>query len=475
MDSIEQQYKKLGKNTLWMLVGNFATKLLSFFLVPLYTTYLSTADYGVADLMTTTVSLLSPILTIAASEGILRFTLNKENDTRQVLSLSVTIGAIGFVVLICVSPILRNYVAFKDYYWLFLIYYLLYNLLWIVQQYTKGINHVKHYAISGFLSTIGCVVSNICFLTVLKIGIIGFLYAQILACAVPVVYLIIREKLYQKMVLPWKIPVALLRKYLVYCLPLIPNQLSWWINNSSDKYILNFYWGLSFTGIYSVAYKIPTILNVVGGIFASSWQISSIENFGSNESKRFYASVYKKYFSLFACVSSGIILFIKVLAKLLFAKDFFEAWPYAALLVLASLVQAMGQFYETIYICAMKPTSLLGTTLLAAAVNTGLNFVLIPKLGAYGAALATFAGYTAMYIVRIVDSRRIFTFDVDHKRDIFTMLLLIIETGAVCLSVPGWIIIDCVCAIGVVWINREIIGDIYTVIMKILKKVRGRS
>ena len=73
MNTINEKYKKLGKNTLWMMVGNFASKLLSFFMVPLYTAYLSTADYGISDLMTTTISLLSPFLTLAASEGIIRF------------------------------------------------------------------------------------------------------------------------------------------------------------------------------------------------------------------------------------------------------------------------------------------------------------------------------------------------------------------------------------------------------------------
>ena len=349
MDNMKKRYKKLGENTLWMLVGNFATRLLSFFMVPLYTAYLSTADYGTADLMTTTVSLLSPILTVAASEGVLRFTLEKKYDDRQVLSLSLTIEIVGFIVLICISPILRKYVAFGNYYYLFLIYYFFYNFLWIIQQYSKGKNHVRYYAISGFLSTVGSVIANICFLTVFKIGIRGYLYAQILACVVPVIYLVFQEGLYKKIIHPCKISIELIHRYLIYCLPLIPNQLSWWINNSSDKYILNFYWGLSFTGIYSVAYKIPTILNAIGGIFASSWQISSVENFGSDESRIFYASVYKKYFSLFACISAGIILFIKVLARLLFAKDFFNAWPYATILVLAALVQAMGQFYETIY------------------------------------------------------------------------------------------------------------------------------
>lgn len=471
MANIKKQYKKLGENTLWMLVGNFATKLLSFFMVPLYTAYLSTADYGTADLMTTTVSLLSPILTVAASEGILRFTLDKKYDDKQVLSLSMTISIIGFCILLFLSPVLRNYVAFTDYYLLFLVYYIFYNLLWIVQQYSKGINQVKYYAISGFISTVACITANICFLTIFELGIQGYLYAQILACVVPVVYLVLKEKLYKKLIYPCKISAELIHKYVAYCLPLIPNQLSWWINNSSDKYILNFYWGLSFTGIYSVAYKIPTILNVVGGIFASSWQISSVENFGSDESKQFYASVYKKYFSLFACVSAGIILFIKVLAKILFAKDFFNAWPYATILVLASLVQAMGQFYETIYICAMRPMALLATTILAAVVNTGLNFVLIPRYGAYGASLATFMGYTAMYMVRIVDSRRIFKFDVEHKQNIMTIFLLIIEASAVCLDVPYWLLIDIICTIGVVWINHEIIEDIFLILIKILKNV----
>ena len=471
MDSIKKQYKKLGENTLWMFVGNFATKLLSFFMVPLYTAYLSTSDYGTADLMTTTVSLLSPILTVAASEGVLRFTLDKKYDSRQVLTLSLTISTVGFIILLLLSPVLHSYVAFKDYYFLFLVYYLFYNLLWVIQQFSKGVNHVKYYAISGFLSTVGSVVANICFLTIFRIGIRGYLYAQIIACVVPVIYLTLQEGIYRKIICPLKISCELWNKYIAYCLPLIPNQLSWWINNSSDKYILNFYWGLSFTGIYSVAYKIPTILNVVGGIFASSWQISSVENFGSEESKSFYSSVYKKYFSLFACVASGIILLIKILAKLLFAKDFYNAWPYATLLVLASLMQAMGQFYETIYISAMKPTALLGTTILAAVINTGLNFVLIPHFGAYGASLATLIGYAAMYFVRIVNSKRIFRFSVNHKKIVFTIVLLVVEACVVCLNVSGWFVIDVLCTLGVVWINREVVGDIYTVLMRILRKI----
>lgn len=470
MSEFKSRYKKLGENTMWMLVGNFATKLLSFFMVPLYTAYLTTSDYGTADLMTTTVSLLSPVLTVAASEGVLRFALNKKYDDRQVLSLSLIVSSIGLFILFCLSPLLIKHVAFKDFYSLFLIYYTFYNLLWIIQQYVKGINDVKGYAVSGFLSTLGSVVSNIVFLTVFKIGIKGYLYAQIIACVFPIIFLLFKDKIYLRIANPKQISKELTKNYLLYCLPLIPNQLSWWINNSSDKYILNYYWGLAFTGIYSVAYKIPTILNVVGGIFASSWQISSVDNFGSKESKQFYSIIYQKYFSIFACVSTLIILFIKILAHVLFAKDFYNAWPYAAILVLASLMQAMGQFYESIYICALKPTSLLLTTIFAAILNTFFNFLLIPKYGAYGAAIATCIGYGAMLLIRIVDSKRIFEFNVKHSHISITIVCLIAETFVICSNVNKWIIINIFITVVILFLNRAIFKDI----IKTIKKVKDR-
>ena len=133
-------------------------------------------------------------------------------------------------------------------------------------------------------------------------------------------------------------------------------------------------------------------------------------------------------------------------------------------------MQAMGQFYETIYISAMKPTALLGTTILAAVINTALNFVLIPHFGAYGASLATLIGYAAMYFVRIFNSQRIFRFSVNHKKNVFTIVLLVVEACTVCLNVSGWLVIDVLCTLGIVWINREVVEDIYTVLMKILKK-----
>ena len=74
------QYTKLGKNVALITLGNFASKIMSFFLIPLYTAVLTTAEYGTADLMTTTINLLSPFFTLLISESVMRFALEQGKD-----------------------------------------------------------------------------------------------------------------------------------------------------------------------------------------------------------------------------------------------------------------------------------------------------------------------------------------------------------------------------------------------------------
>ena len=97
---MNKKYKKLGKNTLLMVVGNFASKLLTFFLVPLYTYCLSTSEYGISDLMSTTISLIVPFLTLTIAEGILRMTLDKKIDNKQIFSIAVYVSLFEFFILL---------------------------------------------------------------------------------------------------------------------------------------------------------------------------------------------------------------------------------------------------------------------------------------------------------------------------------------------------------------------------------------
>ena len=456
---MNEQYRKLGKNTFLMMLGNFASRFLVFLLVPLYTRCLNTDAYGTADLLTTTISLLSPVLTIAASEGILRFTLNEKHDKKQVFTLSVFIFTVGFILLACFSPLIAMYSIFGGYTWLFLVYYFSYVLLLLLQQFVKGLNDVKSYAISGFLSSVVCVVSNILLLAVFGMGVNGYIFAMIAGSLVPAIYLIFKVKIWKYLTNPFKIAKDFVKGYLIYCWPLVINQLSWWINNSSDKYILTYFCGLSANGVYSVAYKIPSFIAALSGILYSAWQISSVDDFGSEKSIKFFSDVYRKYTSVFLISASGLILFIKVLAMIFFANDFSGAWQFAVILIIAAVVQALGSFMGTVYTAAMKPVMIFVTTLLGAALNTALNFILIPRFGAYGAAIATVAGYSLILVIRLIDSHRILPIKISVARDLVCFALLSIQAVVTCLQLNLWYVYSALACLALVILNLEIVKD----------------
>lgn len=432
------KYQKLGKNTALMIVGNFASKLLTFFLVPLYTYSLSTSEYGIADLMTTTINLLVPFLTLAVAEGILRMTLDKEMDNKQVFSIAVYISMIGFLILLIVSPIVVRWVSFSHYYVLFLFYYFLYVAQLMAQQFVKGIEHITVFVISGIIATIVTCGLNIILLLVFNMGIIGYLISLVSGSAFSFIYIVIKEKLWTYLIKIKEIKKESLLIILAYCLPLIPNSISWWISNSSDKYLLTFFCGVSITGIYSVAYKIPSIISMLSGILTSAWQISAVENFGSKESTDFFSDVYNKYASVYIVACSGIILFIKVLARILFSGKFYIAWQYSSILVLASVFQALGAFLGIVYAAAKKTKTILYTTIIGAVGNIVLNLILIPKMGATGAAIATLVSYILVWLCRVFDTKKIISIRLNIKREIISYILIVAQIVFTNMEMSYW-------------------------------------
>ncbi len=467
---MKEEYKKLGKNTAWMVVGNFASKLLSFFLVPLYTYNLTTDDYGIADLMTTTISLLSPLLTIAASEGILRFTLDEKYEKGKIFTLSMLISGIGFIVMLLFSPVIIKFAAFRDYYFLFVLYYLTTIISLLVQQFVKGLNQIRDYAISGFIHTLIGTTLNILLLAVFHQGIKGYLYSMIIGAAAPSIYLIIKQKIWEYIRKPTGIDKQILKKYILYCLPLVTNQLSWWINNSSDKYILTYFWGTSANGIYSVSYKIPSLIATISTIFYSAWQISAVDEFGSEKSVKFFSDVYRKYVSIFVVSASGLIMFTKPLAKVLFAKEFYNAWPYAIILIVAAIFQSLNSFVGTIYTSALKTKAIFFTTLIGAVINTILNLILIPKTGAYGAAIATVVSYAMILIIRVIHSQKYLKMRIPFIRDLLNYSVILAQSLITCLQIPYWLIINGILFIVLVAVNHEVVVDFMNIVMSRIRR-----
>lgn len=467
-------YKKLGKNIFLLTIGNFASKVLSFLLVPLYTSILTVEEYGIADILTTTVNLILPIFTMLIYEAILRFTLDKECDRNQIITIGLTINLLGFIVFLFFSPVFLSFSGIKNYYILFVLYYFSCSLYNVTSQYLKGIEKVTVFTIGGVLNTLLFISFNIIFLLFLKIGVFGYLMSFILSHLIVSIYYIVKGEIHKKIISFKNIDFKLLKRMLKYSIPMIPNSLSWWISDSSDKYLITMFKGVSATGLYSVAYKIPSLLTVLTSIFMSAWQISAVENFGTEENRLFFSDVYKKYAALSIILCTIIITFSKFVSSILFSKEFFDAWIYTPILLLAFVFNSLSAFFGTLYTTAKQTKMLFYSTVIGALVNIIMNLVLIRSLGAIGAAIATLISYLLVWLIRLINSRKIMKLSIDLKRNLLSYFLIILQILIICLEFRYdtlWsIIINCM----IIFINIDFFKEIYYIFFpKIFTKNGG--
>lgn len=430
--------KKLFSNTIVFAVGNFSSRLLMFFLVPLYTRTLTAEEYGFVDLLTITITLILPIFSLIIHEAILRFTLDKNTNNDQVIAIGMKTALIGFIPVIFLSPIIMSLLGTSQYLFYFLAAYILSVLKQIFSFYARGIGKINLVVIVGFIDTFLLLVLNIVFLLVLKKGIDGYYYSLVISGLIVVVswYKLLKIKLSECFT---KTNLSLKKQMYDYSLPLIPNSLSWWISNTSDKYMLTYFWGVSTTGIYAVAYKIPSLLNTLTSIFMQAWQISAVEEYEANNKDNF-SEVYKFFFGINILVCVVLILCAKFIALFMFSRDFYSAVEFVPILLVAYFFNGIASYLGSIYTASKKTNMLFLSTAVGAVINIVLNIFLIPRFGGYGAAIATFVSYFVIWFIRLINTRRILSLEYNLMTTIYQIVSLVGLT--ICMSLSKTYLID---------------------------------
>ena len=218
-----------------------------------------------------------------------------------------------------------------------------------------------------------------------------------------------------------------------YSKPLIINNIAWWVNSLSDRYIVVFFCGVAENGIYSVATKIPTILNVFQQIFNQAWSLSSTKEFDPDDSDGFFANTYRAYNCFMTIICSAVIALDIPLAKILYAKEFYQAWKYVPWLTIGILFGALVGVLEGIFIAVKDSKTPAKCTAAGAITNICLNFILVPAYGAFGASVATAVCYLEIWVTRLICSKKYIALRINLKRDVVSYILLVIQAAALVL------------------------------------------
>lgn len=422
----ESREKYLIKNTFIFTIGSIATKLITFILVPIYTHILTTQEYGVVDLISTISMVLAPVIILNISESVMRFSLDKEADHHQIMSSGLMILIIGVLGGLLIIPITKCFVSLGEYS-LFLYFYTISSATsQLLLCYLRGKEQLIQYTCGNIINTFSVAVLNILFLVVLRKGIKGYLLAYIIASVITIIYAFAVGNVLD-VIKKFKINKQLTAEMLKYSLVLVPNVFMWWIMNSADRIVITAVVGVAANGIFAIAYKIPSLMSTVAGIFNQAWSYSAIREEESEDKERYTNNIYKGFFMIISVSALGMLMILKPFMHIYVNEAYYSAWRYAPYLIIGFVFQTLGSFLSTPYTVNKDSKGFLFSATFGALVNIVLNFLLVFKWGLTGVAIATSVSYMAVFFYRVIDTKKYIQMDIFNKQYLIIMVVLIMQ------------------------------------------------
>ncbi len=399
--------KQFAKTTLIIFFGKVCTQLISFFLLPLYTAYLATEEYGLVDLIQTYVTLFVPIITMELEMSIFRFLIDsrgKDKDTNKLISNNFYVLGITLTIFTILYFIVTSFITipFRFIIWIDIVVCVLSgNFL----QIARGFGQTLDFSISCILTGITTVCSNIFLIVFCGMQAEGMIISMALANFVCAFYLFIRLKLLSKINFKL-VDKKLLKDMYKYSIPLVPNGISWWIVNVSDRTIISFIIGASANGIYAISNKFPTIISSLTGIFNLSWSESASLHINSPDRDEFFSDIANTVMKLFVALGVGMIACMPFVFPIMINTKYNDAYMYIPPLVLATVFNVAICLYSQIYLAKKMSKQVASTTIMGAVINILINIVFIKYIGLYAACISTTISYMVMAVYRHIDLKK---------------------------------------------------------------------
>lgn len=470
------KYKKLATNTIIFAIGTFSSKVLSFLLMPFVTRMMGTGDYGAADLVQQTANVLIPIVFLQINSACLRFALDKNEDKSDVFTIGIRTTLKGFVVFLLfaypISLITINDFSLGDYIVLIYVFVLVSGTRQLCQQFVRGCGHVKTFAVDGILATATTLLFTLLFLGPFHWGVTGYIVAIIASDACSIIFFFVTKKL-------WRfVKVNGVKKQtkfdmLKYSVPMMPSIILWWVINVSDRYMVTYFIDSSANGLYTAASKIPNFIIMFSSIFIDAWQLSAVDEYDNDGKADFFTNVFRVYSGGVFAAASGLILACQIITKILVSSAYYESWQYVPVLIISTTLSCFVNFLASVYMASKKTVMGMVTAFAGAVTNIVLNLILIPEIGATGAAVATVCAFIVVFVTRAVNTRKYVKINFSTPAMTAEILILAAQAAVMLLMKSGIVmyVIEAVLFIIMLAFNAKSLLELFRLLTdKFLKK-----
>ncbi len=399
--------RELAENTIIIAIGTFLPKLTGFINLPIITAGLTKAEYGIYDIVGTLTALLLPLATLQIQAAAFRFLIDYRDSKKKqqdiitntfFFILVVTIITCDglFICLLKIDYIIRIYIC---------IYFFFTVILTTIQQFVRGLANNKLYSLSSIIQSFSNMLFCVVTVSIQGKGLEGVLFSLILATIISVFILLKQGRIYQYIKLKY-ISRETVKELIYYSWPLIPNKISFWVLDLSDRLVITNFLGIESNAIYAVANKFPTLYGSLQGVSTYAWQENASLASKDDDTDIYYSKMFGAFLDVNFTMLVALIAVTPLLFHFLIKGNYEMAYAQMPLLFLGVFFSAMASFFGGIYIAHKKTKSVGFTTMAAALINFLLDLLLIHHIGITAGAVSTFVSYGFLLIYRMVNVQK---------------------------------------------------------------------
>lgn len=401
--------KKIIKSTGIYFVGNVLSKVIVFFMLPLYTKYIPASDMGYYDTAMAVVTFFSTVLFLDIGSGIMRFMFEKKEveDKNYAIYTGIAIFLFSLALYVVIAVIGGFVFNFEYFVWVALYGFLL-CLTNMYGYVARGWGKNSIFAISGLVATAVNVTCNfVCIL------ILGWDYKSlyISSCVAMVASIIILEcsckvianfskKFFDK---------ELFKVLLRFSWPLALNSVAFWLLSLANKLVVTLMLDTTQNGYLAIASKFTSVLYLVSSCFQMAWQelaYSKQNKLGDINTGEFYSRAYDLYTRVLMVGLLLVIPIVNIVFPVFINDSYSASAPLVPLALFGTIITILSSFLGSIFGGIKKTSTIFISTMAGAVVNLAVVFSLINVIGVMAANVALLAGFAVNVIFRTITLKK---------------------------------------------------------------------
>lgn len=418
------EFRSIFKNSVFYTFANALQGMIGFFLLPIYTKYLSPSDYATLALVTAFIGIVSTIITFQIHSGIPRFVIKFSNNIARAKAYFTSIFLLFILVLLIGCSVINffgesiiqlvfsshNKIAYAPFFqiavWIILPNLLTSTCLSLLQTLEKGFNFFLATAIQVTI-TVCC---SLYFVVSLKMGILGILLGQLIGNSAALIIVIFVIRGWFKFSFSG-LNIKDITDSLRYSVPIIPHVLSIYIYMYSDRLILQRYVPLSDIGIYSIADTFAGVLLLIVNATTAAYSPRFLKL--AEEDKAKAQETTKKFIEIWwvgiMIILMGYFILSSYVVRLMTRPSFYPSIPFIPILAIAYVFRGLYCFATNGIFYVEKTKVMPIITITAALLNIILNLLFIPRFGIYAAAWNTVISYFITFILAYYFSEKYYS------------------------------------------------------------------